>query len=57
MISMVMPELIILLIIVVLVLGPEQVGRGIRNLREALRRKDQVTGRQESAKDKENKSN
>jgi len=56
MVSIVVPELIILLVIVILVLGPERIGKEIHSLREASRRKNQIAIRREPAKDKQNKN-
>lgn len=55
MVSIVVPELIILLIVLVLVLGPERIGKEIHSLREAWRRKNQIAVQREPAKDKQNK--
>ena len=57
MFSIVIPELIILLIIVILLLGPDRIGRGIRGFRKSLQGQSQTAVRQEPPEDKENKSN
>ena len=57
MFSIVIPELIILLIILILLLGPDRIGRGMRGFRASLRGKNQSTVQQETVKDKKQKSN
>jgi len=57
MFSIVIPELIILLIILILLFGPDRIGKGIRGFRASLRGKNQSTVQQETVKDKKQKSN
>ena len=57
MFSIVIPELIILLIIVILLLGPDRIGREIRGFLKSLQGQSQTAVRQEPPEDKENKSN
>jgi len=56
MISIAVPELLILLVIVVLVYGPERLGRRLRDLREALRRKGPPTDRRGTAPERKSSS-
>jgi Sec-independent protein translocase protein TatA len=55
MFSIVIPELIVLLIIIILLFGPDRISRGIRSCRESLRRKSQTAARQEPPNDQKNK--
>jgi Sec-independent protein translocase protein TatA len=57
MFSIVIPELIILLIIVILLLGPDRIGRGIRGFHKSLQGQSQTAVQHEPPEDKENKSN
>ena len=57
MFSLAIPELIILLIIVILLIGPDRIGRRIRGFRKNLQGQNQTTVRQEPPEDRENKSN
>jgi Sec-independent protein translocase protein TatA len=55
MFSIAVPELIILIMIVILVFGPERVGRGIREICEDLRARNRSSVKHVSTEDKENK--
>ncbi|MFZ1041523.1 MAG: hypothetical protein WCA79_11745 [Anaerolineales bacterium] len=57
MFSIVIPELIILIIILILLFGPDRIGRGIRDFRASLRGQSRMAVQQEPSKDKENKNN
>ena len=57
MFSIVIPELIILIIILILLFGLDRIGRRIRGFRTNLRGRSQTAVRQEPPKDKENKIN
>ena len=57
MFSIVIPELIILLIIIILLFGPERISRGIRVFRKSLRGQNQTAAQQEPPEDRGNKIN
>ena len=57
MFSIVIPELIILLIIVILLFGPDRIGRRIRGFRKNLPGQGQTAVWQEPPDDKKNESN
>jgi Sec-independent protein translocase protein TatA len=57
MFSIVIPELLILLLIVILLFGPERVVRAIRRAGESFRRKSRTTVPQESVEAKKDKGN
>ena len=57
MFSIAISELIILLIIVILLLGPDRIGRRIRGFRASLRGQSQTAVRPEPPDDKKQKSN
>ena len=56
MFSIVVPELIILLIIIVLLFGPDHIGKRIHSFRESLRGKNQATVRHEPPIKQKNKT-
>ena len=57
MFSIVIPELIILMIILILLFGPDRIGRRMRGFRASLRGQNPTEVRREPPKDKENKNN
>ena len=57
MFSIVIPELIILIIILILLFGLDRIGRRIRGFRTSLQGRSQTAVWQEPPKDKENKIN
>jgi len=52
MFSIAIPELLILLAIAALLLGPGSIGKGIRRLRQGSRGESRTRARQETIKDK-----
>jgi len=57
MFSIAIPELIILLIIIILLFGPDRICRRIRGFRKSLQGQSQTAVGQEPPEDRENKSN